>query len=122
MAQAESYTGDRFTVVTETPRGAHVVLAQRLVRTICVKCKTPYTPSEEEIMSLALRGRDISNQRFYYGKGCEFCKNTGYKGRTAIFELLTVDDAIRELVLSKASANQIRSVAQRALPSMMMAT
>ncbi|MBA3686489.1 MAG: Flp pilus assembly complex ATPase component TadA [Planctomycetes bacterium] len=89
------------------------ILAQRLVRTICMKCKTPYTPSEEEVMSLALRGRDISNQRFFYGKGCEFCKNTGYKGRTAIFELLTVDDAVRELVLSKASANQIRSVAQR---------
>ncbi len=90
------------------------ILAQRLVRTICVKCKVPYTPSEEEIMSLGLKGRDISNQRFYYGKGCEHCKTTGYKGRTAIFELLTIDESVREMILAKSSASQIRTVAQRA--------
>ena len=91
-----------------------VVLAQRLVRTICVKCKTPYEPSEDELMTLGIRTRDLASQRFYYGKGCDHCKNTGYKGRTALFELMRVDDSIRELVLAKASANQLRMAAQRA--------
>jgi type IV pilus assembly protein PilB len=90
-----------------------IVLAQRLVRTICVKCKTPYEPSEEELMNLGIKDRDTATQRFYYGKGCEVCKNTGYKGRTAIFEMMEVDEAIRELVLNKASANQVRMAAQR---------
>ena len=89
------------------------ILAQRLVRTICIKCKTPYEPNEDELITLGIKNRDIANQRFYYGKGCEYCKNTGYKGRTAIFELMTVTDGIRELILSKASSNQVRLVAQR---------
>ena len=89
------------------------ILAQRLVRTICVKCKTPYEPSEEELLTLGIRTRDVASQRFYYGKGCEHCKNTGYKGRTAIFEVMMIDDAVRELILGKASSSQMRTVAQR---------
>jgi type IV pilus assembly protein PilB len=90
------------------------IVAQRLVRTICLKCKAPYQPSEEELLSLSIKARDVANQRFYYGKGCEVCKNTGYKGRTAIFEMLDINDVVRELVLSRASATQIRIAAQRA--------
>ena len=89
------------------------VCAQRLVRTICTKCKTPYEPSEDELMQLGIKSRDVAQQRFYYGKGCENCKNTGYKGRTALFELMDVNDGIRELVLNKASAASIRIAAQR---------
>jgi len=89
------------------------ILAQRLVRTICIKCKTPYEPNEEELITLGIKNRDLAHQRFYYGKGCDHCKNTGYKGRTAIFELMTVTDTIRELILGKASSNQVRIVAQR---------
>jgi type IV pilus assembly protein PilB len=91
-----------------------MVIAQRLVRQICLKCKAPYQPSEEELMSLNIRPQDVVNQRFFYGKGCEVCKNTGYKGRTAIFEMLDINDNINELILSRASATQIRTVAQRA--------
>jgi len=90
------------------------VLAQRLVRTICVKCKIPYEPSEEELMTLGIKTRDVAAQRFYYGKGCDNCKGTGYRGRTAIFEMMEVNDTVRELILGKASANQIRMAAQRA--------
>ncbi len=90
------------------------IVAQRLVRTICTKCKAPYQPSEEELMSLGIKSRDAESQRFYYGKGCENCKNTGYRGRTAIHEMLDVNDAIREQMLSRASAAQIRITAQRA--------
>jgi len=89
------------------------ILAQRLVRTVCIKCKTAYEPTEDEFITLGIKNRDVANQRFYYGKGCETCKNTGYKGRTAIFELMKVDDGIRELILGKASSNQVRIVAQR---------
>ncbi|MFM2091777.1 MAG: Flp pilus assembly complex ATPase component TadA, partial [Planctomycetota bacterium] len=90
------------------------VCAQRLVRTICLRCKTPYEPSEEELMQLGIRSRDVANQRFYYGKGCDHCKGTGYKGRTAVFEMMDVNDHIRELMLAKASAAQVRIAAQKA--------
>ncbi len=89
------------------------ICAQRLVRTICIKCKAPYQPNEEELMSLGIKARDVQHQRFYYGKGCEVCKNTGYKGRTALFEMMDIDDGIREMIIGKASATQIRTAAQR---------
>jgi type IV pilus assembly protein PilB len=90
------------------------IVAQRLVRTICVKCKAPYDPSDDELMQLGVRKRDFANQRFYYGKGCDHCKKTGYKGRTALFEIMDVNDTIRDMIVKKASANQIRNVAQKA--------
>ncbi len=90
------------------------ICAQRLVRTICIKCKAPYEPTEDELLQLQIKRRDVQHQRFYYGKGCENCKNTGYRGRTALFEMMDVDDAIREMILTKASATQIRIGAQRA--------
>jgi type IV pilus assembly protein PilB len=89
------------------------ICAQRLVRTICVKCKAPYQPSEEELMQLGIKARDVANQRFFYGKGCENCRNTGYRGRTALFEIMDINDAVRELVITKASATQMRIAAQR---------
>ena len=89
------------------------VIAQRLVRTICTKCKTPYEPSEEELMQLGIKARDVAHQRFYYGKGCDNCKNTGYRGRTALFEVMDINDAIREMILARAPATQIRVAAQR---------
>ena len=89
------------------------ILAQRLVRTICVRCKTPYEPTEDELMQLGIKTRDVTSQRFYYGKGCEHCKKTGYKGRTALFEMMDVNDTVRELMLTKSSAAQIRIAAQK---------
>ena len=89
------------------------ICAQRLVRTICVKCKAPYEPTEEELLTLGIKKRDFANQRFYYGKGCDHCKRTGYKGRTALFEMMDINDNVRELVIKKASANQIRNAAQK---------
>jgi len=90
------------------------ICAQRLVRTICVKCKAPYEPNDDELLQLNLKRRDVQSQRFYYGKGCDHCKNTGYKGRTALFELMDITDSLRELILTKASATQLRLAAQRA--------
>src|SRR5678810_803982 len=62
------------------------VVAQRLVRKICTNCKTQYTPAEEQLMELELRPEDVQGKRFYYGKGCEQCNNTGYRGRMGIYE------------------------------------
>jgi type IV pilus assembly protein PilB len=89
------------------------IVAQRLVRTICTKCKKPYEPSDEEIASLGLAKRDVAGQRFFYGKGCDHCKGTGYKGRTALFEMLRIDEPVRELILAKAAASHLRTVAQK---------
>jgi type IV pilus assembly protein PilB len=90
------------------------ILAQRLVRTICVKCKAPYQPSEEELMQLGIKARDVQNQRFFYGKGCENCKDTGYRGRTALFEIMNIDATLREHIINRSSATQMRLAAQRA--------
>ncbi|MFW5830448.1 MAG: GspE/PulE family protein, partial [Planctomycetota bacterium] len=89
------------------------VLAQRLVRTICVDCKAPYNPGDDEIMMLGLKVEDVQGQQFFYGKGCERCKGTGYKGRTAVFEMLVMNDELRDLILNKSSSGQIRAAAMR---------
>jgi len=83
------------------------ILAQRLVRVICPKCKEKYTPSEQELKSLKI-SQKIS---FYHGKGCMKCKDTGFSGRIGIFELLLINDEIKNMVVAKASANEIRKKA-----------
>ena len=78
------------------------VLAQRLVRRICSRCKTPYEPDEAVLGRLGLTPHDIGDKTFYYGKGCAECNNTGYKGRKGLYELLKVTDPIRTLINEKA--------------------
>ena len=78
------------------------VLAQRLVRRICSKCKTPYEPDEAVLGRLGLTPYDVGDKTFYYGKGCSECNNTGYKGRKGLYELLKVSDPIRTLINEKA--------------------
>lgn len=78
------------------------VLAQRLVRRICSRCKTPYEPDEAVLGRLGLTPHDIGDKTFYYGKGCAECNNTGYRGRKGLYELLKVTDPIRTLINEKA--------------------
>lgn len=78
------------------------VLAQRLVRRICSKCKTPYEPDEAVLSRLGLTPHDIGDKTFYFGKGCSECNHTGYKGRKGLYELLKVTDPIRSLINEKA--------------------
>jgi len=80
------------------------ILAQRLVRCICEKCKEVYTPDQTILADLNIK----KGQKFYKGKGCKKCGNNGFLGRTGIFELLMVDDQIRDLANEKASASQIK--------------
>jgi len=85
-------------------------LAQRLVRIICPRCKESYQPEEQVVKDLAItRTQDLV---FYRGKGCKNCRQTGYKGRIALFELLMVNDPIRDLILQRASSRMIRDAAR----------
>jgi type IV pilus assembly protein PilB len=90
------------------------VVSQRLIRKICENCKTPFTPSESQLMELGLSPEDVKDKKFYYGKGCSKCNNTGYKGRTALFEIMTFNDEIRELIMNHASTNVLRVASQKA--------
>jgi len=87
------------------------VVAQRLVRRICDECRTFYEPSDEALMELELRPEEVTGKRFAYGKGCETCHYTGYKGRTAIFEIMRVTDRIRELMMDNVPTSQLRRAA-----------
>jgi type IV pilus assembly protein PilB len=87
------------------------VLAQRLLRRICTKCRTPYEPNEAVLSQLGLSPHDIGDKNFYYGKGCEACNHTGYKGRKGIYELLHVSDPIRELINERSPSIVLRQKA-----------
>lgn len=87
------------------------VLAQRLVRTICKRCKTPFEPTESQLSLLNLTPHDIGDKMFYYGRGCSACNDTGYKGRKGIFELLVISEAIRMLINERAPTVVLRQKA-----------
>lgn len=87
------------------------VLAQRLVRRICTKCRTAYEPDESLLSRLGLTPYDIGDKTFYFGKGCSECNNTGYKGRKGLYELLKVSDPIRALINERAPGVVIRQKA-----------
>src|SRR2546428_3747924 len=78
------------------------VLGQRLLRSICRQCRTAYQPNEALLAESGIARRDIGEKQFYYGKGCDACNNTGYKGRKGIYELLKITDPIRELINERA--------------------
>jgi type IV pilus assembly protein PilB len=88
------------------------VVAQRLVRRVCSYCRTPYQPSAEELAFLDAVGGHTPEQGFVHGAGCNFCAQTGYLDRIGVYELLTVTDAIRELILDRASHDDLRKVAR----------
>ncbi|MDH7481015.1 MAG: type II secretion system ATPase GspE [Armatimonadota bacterium] len=87
------------------------VLAQRLLRTICPKCKEMYTPPRDAIRRLGMNVDENSDVTFYRGKGCDHCKGTGYKGRIGIYELMPITDKIRDLILAKSSSYAIKEAA-----------
>ena len=85
------------------------VLAQRLVRVLCTDCREPHTPSASELNRIGLTPAQCSRP-IYRAKGCRACRNTGYRGRSAVHELMVVDDDVRDLVMKKADASSIRRV------------
>ncbi len=88
------------------------VISQRLVRKICLNCKTEFEPSDEMLYELGLSKKDVSDNRFFYGRGCMECNHTGYKGRTAIFETLLLSEHIRQMIIEGASTGRVRQVAR----------
>ncbi|MDD3535253.1 MAG: ATPase, T2SS/T4P/T4SS family [Candidatus Cloacimonetes bacterium] len=91
-----------------------LVMAQRLVRKICPYCISDYTPTEQEISDAELTEQDIAAAQFKIGRGCVHCDNTGFAGRTGIFELLTVDKEIRQLIYDGGNQDLIRAAALKA--------
>ncbi len=87
------------------------VVAQRLARRICTHCKESFSPGEDQLMELLLRPEDVEGQTFYFGKGCDYCNGTGYRGRVGLFEILVFDDEIRDLIMQGASTNVIAEAA-----------
>jgi type IV pilus assembly protein PilB len=84
------------------------ILAQRLVRKICTDCRTEFEPSAEMLMELNMRPEDAKG-KFYYGRGCDRCNNTGHKGRMGLYELMVMDDDLRDLISQGASTEALRA-------------
>jgi len=98
-------------LITATVEG---IIAQRLVRKICEKCKTQFEPSEAQLMELQLLPDEVKGKKFHYGRGCSKCNGTGYRGRTGIFEIMVFNDEIRDLIMNQASTNVLRAAGQKA--------
>jgi len=87
-------------LVTATIEG---IIAQRLVRTACSRCKEEYTPTEQELYELSLTPEEVQGRTFVRGRGCDYCNNSGYRGRTGLFEIMVMDDKLRDLIMDDAS-------------------
>jgi type IV pilus assembly protein PilB len=97
-------------LITATLEG---VLAQRLVRRICEDCRTDFEPGPEQLMELNLRPDDVKGKKFYFGRGCDRCNNTGHRGRMGIYELLIMNDDLRDLISTGVSTDQMRAAAKK---------
>jgi len=87
------------------------VIAQRLVRKICERCRQEYKPREDELLRIGIKPEQVKDGVLWRGRGCSHCLGTGYWGRTGIFEILVVDDDIRSLVVKRAGSNTIKQLA-----------
>jgi type IV pilus assembly protein PilB len=90
------------------------IVAQRLIRTICPSCRSFYEPTEDVLMEVDLKPEDVAGKKFALGKGCDECHGSGYRGRRGIFEILEVNDAIRDEILREGSAEAVRRLAREA--------
>lgn len=88
------------------------ILAQRLVRRICKNCKEEFVPSAGVLSDLEVTAADVKGKKFYRGKGCENCNNTGYKGRVGLFELMIMNDDLRDMVMANRSTDELREAAR----------
>ena len=83
------------------------------MRRVCVNCREPNEASEALLSQQAMTPDQIGDRTFYRGRGCDKCNNTGYKGRVGLFELMIMNDDLRELVLKNASTDEIRDAARK---------
>ena len=87
------------------------VMAQRLVRTICVNCKTQYQPAPDELIEIGLDPAQVQGRPLFKGRGCETCRQTGFKGRVGLYEIIVSSPELREMIARRASVGQIRDFA-----------
>jgi type IV pilus assembly protein PilB len=87
------------------------VVAQRLVRKVCEDCRVFYEPSEEVLMELELTPDQVAGKKFAFGKGCDKCHYTGYRGRTGLFEIMTISERLRQLMMDNVPTSRIRDAA-----------
>ena len=87
------------------------ILAQRLVRVICNNCKEEYTPDAESLIRIGITPQMIAGKKIYRGRGCPICLNTGYRSRIGLFELMLLDDSIKNLILKTSDSNAIKKLA-----------
>jgi type IV pilus assembly protein PilB len=88
------------------------ILAQRLVRRICTQCREVTVPSTEVLQDLDMTAANVVGKTFYRGRGCDACNNTGYKGRVGLFELLIMNDDMRDMIMKNASRDELRDAAR----------
>jgi type IV pilus assembly protein PilB len=88
------------------------ILAQRLVRRVCSQCREEVAPSEELLFDLGMKLEHMTGKKVFRGRGCEVCNNTGYKGRVGLFELMIMNDELRDMVMVNASIDELRKTAQ----------
>jgi type IV pilus assembly protein PilB len=89
------------------------ILAQRLVRKVCLQCREEYTPPREILEDLELSTDMVRGKRFYRGAGCELCNNTGYKGRVGLFELMIMSNELRDMIMANAQTDELRELARK---------
>ncbi len=89
------------------------IVAQRLVRMICPKCKEAYEPTEQQLMELSLTPEHVAGRQLYRGRGCDHCHGSGYKGRMGIFEILVLDDGLRDMIMNETSMSVFKAEAKK---------
>jgi len=89
------------------------ILAQRLVRRVCTKCREEIRVSADLLFELGMERDQLGDRKFFRGAGCDACNNTGYKGRVGLFELMVLNDVIRDMVMANASTDELRNQAQK---------
>jgi len=89
------------------------IIAQRLVRRICANCKEEYEPSPESLLQVGLKPENVAGKKFYRGRGCDLCNNIGYRGRMGVFEIVEMNQELRDLLMSDASTGELRACARK---------
>jgi type IV pilus assembly protein PilB len=89
------------------------IQAQRLVRKICQACRTAYEPTKDQLMELNMTPDQLQGRKFYFGEGCSKCNNLGFKGRTGLYELVLMNDELRDLISRGASTDQLRAYCRK---------
>ena len=89
------------------------IVGQRLVRKICPHCKEQYEPTPEAMAALGMRPEELRSKQFYRGRGCDRCNNIGYRGRMGLFEVLVVEDELRQVMLREASIQEVRALSRQ---------